>query len=325
MNSPMVSVVVPVYNAGEYLSPMVESVLAQSLSDLELILVDGGSTPQDAANCDAWAKRDARIRVLHRENEGALGGRAAGFAVSRGEYVLFVDCDDLLNPNILQVLTGLCQDTGLDCACCRFVPFSGTVPAGENKEPSVQRLDAPRHLDALLHHAGVSYSLCNKLYRRTLLANADFSAPIAYNEDLLVNWWLLPHASGIVYTDFVGYYYRQHGQSASHRPLSDKSIADQLLVACTIRDDAQHGPLKESAWAFYYEKLLYLDSMILRRNNAGDYIKRHEELVQLIRQDLRRALKNPQLALTFKLTAPLACWLEPVWRLLCRTLLTDRR
>lgn len=326
MQTPLVSVIVPVYNAGEYLDPCLESVAAQTFRDFEVILAECSSLAEDAARCDAWAERDPRFRALHLENCGALVNRGLGFAESRGEYIWFLDCDDLVHPQFLQTLVNLLHSSGLDCAGCRFVPFIGTPPAPQQPGSTPQLFKGPfEHLDALLHNGSVAFSLCNKLYRRTLFEGVSFDLGVAQNEDLLLNWKLFQKANGMAMLDFVGYYYRQHEASSSHKPLTDRMIEDQLTVAQSILDDCEGGAFEESARAFVYEKELYLDSMILRRKNARDYRLRHRQLQKLLRRDFGAALKNPKLAVTFKLTALLACWLSPCYRLVCRLLLTDRR
>lgn len=326
MQTPLVSVIVPVYNAGEYLDPCLESVAAQTLTDFEVILAECSPLAKDGELCDAWAEKDPRFQVLHLENQGALLNRGQGFAASHGRYIWFLDCDDLVHPQLLQTLVELLQTSELDCAGCRFVPFVSTPPAPQQICGEPRLLRAPtEHLDALLHDGAVAFSLCNKLYRRTLFEGIRFDLGVSQNEDLLLNWKLFQKANGLAMLDFVGYYYRQHESSSSHKPLTDRMIHDQLTVAQTILDDCEGKLLEESARAFIYEKELYLDSMILRRKNARDYRLRHRQLQKLLRRDFGAAIKNPQLAPAFKLTALLACWLSPCYRLFCRLLLTDRR
>lgn len=324
MNDPLVSVVVLVYNSGEHLLPCLQSVAAQSLPDFEAVVIDNGSTDGSGAVCDAFAAQDKRFRVIHQKNLGIIAGRGSGVARSRGEYVSFVDGDDLLHPRILEVLTAACRSTGLPAACCRFVAFWGRPPAPGTVPPPTT-LAAPAHLNALLHDKRVDYSLCNKLYRRALLENEEFDCPVVYNEDLYLNWRLLQNAAGMAFVDFVGYFYRQHGASITHRPLRRQAIDDQLFVADTILDSARGGPLEDSAWAFYCEKLLYLDSMILRRADARKFWPDHHTLCRLLRGLMGRVLASPYLSPALKLAALLACHASPVYHALCRLLLTDRR
>ena len=100
MSEPLVSVIVPVYKVEAYLDKCVESLVAQDLREIEIILVDDGSPDNCPALCDAWAQRDERIRVLHKENGGLSSARNAGVAIARAPYVGFVDSDDYVAPNM---------------------------------------------------------------------------------------------------------------------------------------------------------------------------------------------------------------------------------
>lgn len=325
MTQPLVTVIVLVYNTGAYLSPCLESVAAQTLAGFEALLVDNGSTDGSGEACDAFARRDPRFRVVHQANLGPMGGRAAGVRLARGEYIAFVDGDDLLHPQMLETLAAACRGAGLPAACCRVAPFWGAAPTPAAPPAGSVRLEAPAHLDALLHDKRVEYSLCNKLYHRSLFEGVELALPVAHNEDLLLNWALLGRAPGLALADFDGYFYRQHAASASHRPLDERSLEDQHRVARAILEGAAGGPLEASARAFYYEKLLYLDSMILRQRQPGPLAGWHRRLRGELRAGLGRALTLAGLAPRLKCTALLACLPGPFFRAFCRLLLTDRR
>lgn len=118
---PKVSIIVPVYNAEKYLRECVESVLHQTLSDLELILVDDGSTDSSPALCDAFAAQDARVKVIHKPNGRAASARNAGLRAASGEYVAFVDADDWVSPDMYERML----QTGADVTLCDYVRFQG--------------------------------------------------------------------------------------------------------------------------------------------------------------------------------------------------------
>ena len=323
--TPLVSVVVLVYNTGDYLLPCLESIAAQTYRNLDVLMIDNGSQDGSGQVCDDFARQDGRFRTIHQENLGIIGGRGTGVTHSRGEYLAFVDGDDLLHPEMVQLLLEECLKTDLPVSCCRFIPFYGPPPEPGECPDDCLTFESPDHLDALMHDKRVEYSLCNKLYARHLFDNIPFYSPVVYNEDLYLNWNILQHARGMAFADFIGYYYRQHAASTTHRPLKDRVLTDQIYVARTILDTARGGPLEASAEAFYYEKLLYLNSMILRQSNARDFNTEHRSLKKEIRTGLGKALKNRHLSTTMKLAAILSCWGGIFYTGLCRLMLTDRR
>ena len=119
---PKVSVIVPVYNAEAYLSQCVDSVLAQTVRDIEVILVDDGSTDASPAICDAYAEKDARVKVIHKPNGRASSARNAGIRAAAGEYVAFVDSDDWIAPEMYERMLA----AGADVCLCDYVRFRGT-------------------------------------------------------------------------------------------------------------------------------------------------------------------------------------------------------
>lgn len=118
---PKISVIVPVYNAEKYLRECMESVLHQTLSDLELILVDDGSTDGSPALCDAYAAQDDRVKVIHKPNGHAASARNAGLRAASGEYIAFVDADDWISPDMYEKML----QTGADVTLCDYVRFRG--------------------------------------------------------------------------------------------------------------------------------------------------------------------------------------------------------
>lgn len=118
---PQVSVIVPVYNAEKYLAECVDSILAQTIQDLECILVDDGSTDSSPAICDAYAEKDCRVKVIHKVNGRAASARNAGMKIAQGTYIAFVDSDDWISPDMYEKMLA----TGADVCLCDYVRFQG--------------------------------------------------------------------------------------------------------------------------------------------------------------------------------------------------------
>ncbi|MBO6061717.1 MAG: glycosyltransferase, partial [Clostridia bacterium] len=123
-NGPTISVIVPVYKVEQYLDACICSILAQTYRDFELILVDDGSPDRCGEICDGYALKDPRVRVIHQENQGLSGARNSGMDIAQGEYIAFVDSDDLIVPRFLEILLKTVEDAGADLSVCAPVEFS---------------------------------------------------------------------------------------------------------------------------------------------------------------------------------------------------------
>ena len=130
----MVSVIVPIYKIPEYLSCCIDSILAQTYPDFELILVDDGSPDDCGRICDDYAKRDNRIKVVHKVNGGLTSARNAGLEVAKGEWIMHVDGDDWIEPDMIESLIEAAQITGADMVIGDFVKYGPS--AGYNKLPT---------------------------------------------------------------------------------------------------------------------------------------------------------------------------------------------
>lgn len=161
---PLISVVIPVHNGEGYLSPCLESLLAQTHTNWEAVVVDDGSTDGTAALCDRWAGRDSRIRVLHRPNGGVSRARNAGMEEVRGEYLAFVDGDDRVEPEYLSALLAALGDTQLAVCCV-------ADNSGWNDRVAQEILPLDRLRTTPSRYANPVYTNypCNKLYRTGLI------------------------------------------------------------------------------------------------------------------------------------------------------------
>lgn len=138
----MLSVIMPVYQAEKYLETSIESVLNQTLRDLELLLVDDGSTDRSPAICDAYAQKDPRVRVIHQKNSGVAGARNAGLDAACGEWIMWLDSDDILHPAIAETLLSLAAEKQLSAVWCSFLNMSPDgVPVYTDQFPSMEAID----------------------------------------------------------------------------------------------------------------------------------------------------------------------------------------
>lgn len=209
---PQISVIVPVYNVEKYIDRCVRSILGQSFYDFELILVDDGSPDNCPAICDAWAERDARISVIHQKNGGLSAARNSGIRIAGGEYLLFVDSDDVIHPDCLRILMTCIRQTGAQIARARFDRFHGDAVPAEAFAPwdgnstvrtNLETLNCffedPQNLPSLV-------SACGKLWHRDLFADLSFPEGRLF-EDEFVTYKLYHKAQKVASCDVALYLY----------------------------------------------------------------------------------------------------------------------
>ena len=176
---PTVTVIIPVYKVERYLDACVESVVRQSYADLEILLVDDGSPDRCPALCDAWAEKDPRIKVIHRENGGLSAARNAGLAAADSEYLVFLDADDALRPGALQAALDAQNTAPQSFVLWHYtMQPDDTTPVTTVAHPAQQSDLARLHLDCLIAMPW------NKLYRRTYARQLAFDQAYTLGEDL---------------------------------------------------------------------------------------------------------------------------------------------
>jgi len=207
-----ISVIVPVYNTERYLSSCINSILEQSFSDIELILIDDGSKDSSGVICDQYAELDSRIRVIHQENAGVSVARNRGIEEARGKYICFIDSDDIVNCEYCSTLHKLLKDTTCDFSVCAVRRFrdgeehdTGKENSKEFKPHTIKNVEyLKRQLDKKNEIGPI-----DKLFRREALERIRFKDNRRY-EDVTFSADLALHLhNGIVYTDQILYYYRQ--------------------------------------------------------------------------------------------------------------------
>lgn len=212
--TPEISVIVPVYNAEAYIHRCINSLLAQTFDDFEIILVDDGSLDGSGAICDDYARKNSRVRVFHKENGGVASARQLGVDKARGEYTIHTDPDDWVEPTMLEELYYRAKTETADMVICDFLV--------EEKEGSIYRVQQPTNnsadvvLEELLLYR-LHGSLCNKLIRRECytLYNIAFVKGLNYCEDYLVCVKLLQKGIKVAYLNKAFYHYDQIVNSGS--------------------------------------------------------------------------------------------------------------
>ncbi len=227
---PLVSVIVPVYNGEAYLEKCIESLENQTYENLEIIIVNDGSTDGTGAVCVRLKKRFDNIHVISTEDAGVSAARNAGIRAAKGTYITFVDADDRLRPRAVEVLYGCISETGSDVAGCRFYSF-GNDAQWQSFLGKRYRIEEPRTyapVEYLKEQVLNGNSRCwSKLYRRAAVGNLGFQEGLTIGEDMLFLVRLLPYIRSISEISYPGYGYYQNPKGAMNRRFTPRYM-DQI-------------------------------------------------------------------------------------------------
>ncbi len=262
LNGTIISVVVPIYNAEKYIRRCVDSILSQTYRNLEVILVDDGSTDETPELLDDYAGKDDRVRVIHKENVGHAHSRNQGLLAATGEFITFMDCDDYMHPDFMEKMYGAICEDGSDMACCSFnyVDESGNKlgwSEPELKRNAVSSIDAQKDFLTTYNIEGFSW---NKLVRRSILTNNNLRYP--ENQKAFVDMFLwyraLSLCQRVSYVPDKIYDYYQMAGSVVHT-IDDVKIRNYRTTLSNIRNAAyENGPSAEGA---YYASLRMMSQM----------------------------------------------------------------
>ncbi len=213
MDMTLISVIVPVYKVESYLDRCVQSIVDQTYTNLEIILVDDGSPDNCGAMCDAWAEKDSRIRVIHKENGGLSDARNAGMAIATGTYMGFVDSDDYISENMYQLLYNRMLADRSDIAACGVeMVFEDGTPSRSLTRSGQCVLNREEAIKASICESWLKQPVWYKLYKTELIRNIPF--PVGkYHEDVFWSYQAVAKAQKVSVFDIPCYFYTQRSGS----------------------------------------------------------------------------------------------------------------
>ena len=232
----MISVIIPAYNVGETIIRTINSVKNQTYSDIEIIVVDDGSTDATEEKLDKYQKEyPEKIKVIHKQNEGVTIARLTGVKAAQGEWIGFVDGDDEIEPDMYEFLLNNAKKYKADISHCGYKMVF--ADGRENYFYNTGRLvkqDKPTGLKDLLEGSYIEPGLCNKLFHKSLFHSLFHShtmdTSIKINEDLLMNYILFSEVKQSVFEDVCKYHYLVRSSSTSRAPLNNNKIYDPIRV-----------------------------------------------------------------------------------------------
>ena len=224
----MISVIIPVYNVENYLEECLNSVQTQTYTNIEVILVNDGSTDNSKMICERYCQEDSRFHLISQTNQGQSVARNVGVEVSTGEFIAFVDSDDVIKANYLEELMKYMSDD-IDIVESIFTVSKKDFLVENSKETEILFEGNSQEAVKIFPNHVLSVNPVTKLYRRSIVETVPYLEGFIF-EDIYSGIGMLKYIRKIVKIDYVGYYYRQHQSSTMHRTFTEKNL--DVFVVC---------------------------------------------------------------------------------------------
>ena len=292
---PKISVIVPVYKAEVFLKDCIDSILSQSFSDFEIILVNDGSPDNSGKICDDYAQKHDCISVIHQENQGQAAARNHAMARAKGDWICFVDSDDLIHPNMLELLDQAVRESGSPISMCGMLE-AVTLPEDflKDREVRFQTLSMDEETLASLHDADKypGWVACAKLIRRDLVEAYPFHEGRVYEDNEAVCRWICKGGS-IAATDEKLYFYRGNPDSTTKAAFRLKRL-DYLWALESII-----GFYTDLGYTQMRQRFInrYLEA-VLSCCNGARYLLNRPDVVKQIEKQVKAFLREQKIRLT---------------------------
>ena len=284
----MISVIIPVYNVERYLEECLNSLQHQTYTDIEVVLVNDGSTDNSKTICKRYCEEDSRFLLINQKNQGQSVARNVGVAASKGEFIAFVDSDDIIQKNYLEKLMQYMTEE-VDIVESNFTVSKKDFLVENSKETTILFEGNSNEAVKIFPNHVLSVNPVTKLYRREIVEAVPYPEGLIF-EDIYCGIGMLKYIRKIIKIDYVGYYYRQHQSSTMHQDFSPKkldvfTVCDKLVELYTDREELPY------IGSFLVHKATEHYQNDIKRGNpyANYYNQKLAEYVNLTK-------KNPELA-----------------------------
>ena len=243
MKNDLISVIVPIYNAEKYLKRCIESIINQTYSNIEIILVNDGSLDKSIEICNKYAKIDTRIKIINKENGGASSARNAGISISNGKYISFVDCDDYIEPELISKLLQNIDNYNLSVCAYNIVDSNKIIKTSLTKKQNDFQIDNKEFINNLFYiddkydYEGFIF---NKLFIKYIINenNIRFDEDIYYNEDRLFIYKYVMCCNKISFSKYIGYNYILRKESMMNKEKYDEKMYTEIIAFEKMREMA---------------------------------------------------------------------------------------
>lgn len=291
MNNPLITIIVPIYKVERYLSTCIESILKQTYTNIEIILVDDGSPDKCGQICDEHATKDNRIQVIHKSNGGLSDARNAALDIAKGEYITFVDSDDYIAQDYVEYLWHILNKNNADISAMLDQHFiDGETPSTATKEDKVNIISPKDYLCKLFYQIDVTTGAQAKLYKKDLFNNIRFPKGLLY-EDLLTVYKLVNNCSRIAISNHISYFYRERTGSIIGSPFNQLKYISTLAVIKQLSEDQRLYP-KDIQKAIDNRIVGHLFHILLQI--PANNLKEKQVIIQNINQRRSSVIFNPK-------------------------------
>ena len=256
-----VTIIIPMYNAEAYIEKCIRSLFAQTFRDIEIIVVDDGSTDISLQKCEALAAQDGRLRIIQQTNSGASAARNTALKSAEGEYIVFADADDYVTEDYVAELYDAIMQTGSDAAISRLA-YSEMEHAAQSSQREV--LSSEEAIVRMLLGKGLDSSVCCKMVKKNIVKETVFDRQLVVAEDMLFFYQVLSRCNKVAFSDKITYFYVQHEGSALSfvTPVKVKSMG---IFEILIRE-CRNGRIRQALISKYISTCFHLLSLKISKD-----------------------------------------------------------
>lgn len=288
---PAISVIVPVYRVEKYIHKCVDSILSQTFSDFEVILVDDGSPDACGDICEAYADQDSRVRVIHKQNGGLSDARNAGIPYAVGEYVIFIDSDDYVEHDMFEYMYQNVRRANADMATCGiYEVYNNRIEQQEEERDFV--CSGEEAFRCILRGHTIRGEIWNKLIRRSCMVGLEFPKGRLY-EDIYYTVDLMQRIDTVAVGTKPKYYYLHRTDSITGRAYRPQlfDIIDGYTKNYEVVKRIFPSLEQEAQCLWIWSRFIVLDKMLMEENYRS--IENYRELIRFIRKHIKEIIKNP--------------------------------
>ena len=286
---PLISVIIPVYKVEDYLDRCIKSILSQTFRNFELILIDDGSPDKCPEMCEKWAIKDERIVVIHQKNQGLSAARNLGIRTAKGEFLTFVDSDDWISENMLEVLLELIRKYDADISICDFVRMDKKkdVSVRDKVTEKVYNRDEFMNIILKVHSNRTIHYAWGKLYKRKVIDDIHYPVGML-NEDVEGMFKAAIRSERIAETTSVGYFYFENSDSITRKKFGENFLCLNEVWNRVLKIAEQFAPEYRDKVEFNLMRTDFtiLVDMLLYGDKEAD--KKYESEITEIRSRLKR-------------------------------------